>query len=74
MKISPATAGFIKNIVMVIIFAVVAYLGDAVHLTGILSPSLALIVASLFSGLESKMKAKDDGKTALFGTLSVHKN
>lgn len=71
MKLSPGIAGFIKNIVMLVIFTIVAYLGDSAHLAGVLSPSLALIVASLFSGLESSMKAKSGGTTALFGAARI---
>lgn len=71
MKISPALAGFIKGLLIVVVLAVVSFLGDSANLTGVLSPVLATLVAGLFSSLESSMKAKSDGNKALFGAVSV---
>lgn len=71
MKISPAVIGFIKLILSVAVLAVVSYLADAAHITGILNPTLATVVAGLFAGLESSIKAKSYNQTALFGAVSV---
>lgn len=73
MKISPTVAGFLKGLFIVIVLSIVSYLGNVAHLTGILNPMLATIVASVFSAIESKMKAKDDGNTAFFGAVKVKK-
>lgn len=71
MKISPSTAGFLKGLLIVVVLAVVSFLGDAAHLTGVLNPVLAALVAGVFSGIESKMKANTDGETGLFGAVSI---
>lgn len=71
MNVSPATAGFLKGLVLVIVLAVVDFLGNAANLNGILSPSIAVIVAAVASGLESHLKASSGGTTALFGAISV---
>ena len=69
--LTPGWAGFIKGLGGAIVFLVVAYLADAAHLTGILNPTMAFTVAGLFSGIESSMKAKTGGTTALFGAAKV---
>ena len=71
MTLSPAIAGFIKGLLMVIVLAVVSYLGDSAHLSGILSPALATIAAGLFSAIESSLKASSGGSTALFGAVKL---
>ena len=71
MKISPTVAGFIKGILGVVVIALVSYLTDAANLTGILGPTLAVIAAGLFSAIESGLKAKSGGSTALFGAAHI---
>lgn len=70
-QLSPAWAGFVKGIGMVIVMAVAAYLSDAAHFTGILTPTLATLAASVFSAIESSMKAKSGGSQGLFGTVTI---
>lgn len=71
MKLTPALAGFLKGLLIVVVLSVVSFLGDSAHLTGIMSPVLATIVASLFSSIESSMKAKSGGNIALFGAVTI---
>jgi len=70
MTISPALAGALKGVSMVVLAAVAAYFSDPSHLT-FLSGSIAVIVAALFSALESHLKAQSGGTTALFGAVKV---
>lgn len=70
MTIPSWLAGFIKNLAMVAIAAVVAYLSDPSHLT-FLSASLALIVSGIFAAGESQLKTNSGGTTALFGAVRV---
>ena len=71
MKITPAFAGFVKGLLIVVVLAVVSFMGDQANLTGIMSPVLATLVASIFSSVESSMKAKSGGNTALFGAVTI---
>ena len=70
LNLSPAVAGFIKGIVLAIVFAAASYLENSVNLNGVVNPTLALIIASLASAVESSMKASSGGTTALFGTVA----
>lgn len=72
MTINPATAGFVKGLLLVVILTVSSYLADSAHLTGVLNPVLATVVASAFSALESHLKAVSGGSKALFGAVSVN--
>ncbi len=69
--LSPGATGFIKGILGVLVIAVVSYLSDASHLSGILSVGAATIVAGLFSGVESSLKAQSGNTTALFGAIKL---
>lgn len=71
MTMSPAVAGFIKGVGLVVVVAVVSYLADAAHLTGVLNPTLATIAAGVFSAIESSLKASSGGTTALFGAVRL---
>ena len=71
MTIPAWVAGFIKNLLMVAIAAVVAYLSDPTHLT-MFSGSLALIISGIFAAIESQMKTNAAGQTALFGAVRVN--
>lgn len=71
MNLNPSVAGFIKGVLGVVVLALVSYLADAAHLTGLLSPTLAVMAAGLFSAIESGLKAKSGGTTALFGAAKL---
>lgn len=71
MKISPALAGFIKGVLGVVVIAIVSYLGDSSHLSGVLNLGAATIVAGLFSSLESYLKSQSGNTTALFGMAKI---
>lgn len=71
MTLTPAQAGFIKQIFLLVAFAVLTYVGDASHLNGIVSPVVAGVIAALAGALESKLKAGSDNTTALFGAVKV---
>lgn len=64
-------AGTLKGLLTVILGAIVLYFSDASHLTGIVSPSLALIIAGIFSGIESNMKENSDGTKGIFGAVKI---
>lgn len=55
---------------MVAVAAVVAYFADPSHLT-FLSGSVAIVVASILSAVESSLKASSDGSKALFGVAKI---
>lgn len=69
--VSPGMAGFVKGLLGVVVLVVVSYLANAANLTGILNPTLSIIIAGLFSGIESSLKAKANGSTALFGAVKL---
>lgn len=69
--LNPFWAGFLKGLLSIIVGAVVLYLSDASHLTGLVSPSLAVLIAGIFAGMESHMKANSGGTTAIFGAVKV---
>ena len=69
--LSPGVAGFIKGLLMVVVLAVVSYLADAAHLSGVLNPTLATIAAGIFSAVESSLKSGSGGTTALFGAAKI---
>lgn len=71
MKITPAIAGFIKGLVLVAVIAVCTYLEDAAHLTGVLNPVIATVIAALASSLESHLKAESGNTSALFGAVKI---
>lgn len=71
MTISPATSGFIKGLLMVVVLSVVSYLADAAHFGGILSPAIATIAAAVFSAVESDLKANSGGNLGLFGAARI---
>ena len=72
-SLSPAWSGFLKGIVLAAIGAVVLFLADSANLTGVLSPTLAVLVASIFSAIESSMKASSGGTVGLFGAVNIQK-
>jgi hypothetical protein len=69
--ITPGVAGFIKGLLTVLVLAGVSYLAQAQHLSGLLGPTVSIVAASLFSSLESSLKAKSGGEKGLFGAVRV---
>lgn len=67
MNISAGWLGVLRGILYVVVAAVVSYLADASHLTGVLNPSLVLLITAIMGGLEHKMEA--NGQGALFGAV-----
>lgn len=65
-----AQLGFARAVGIVIITAVLGYLGDANNLNGIVSTSAAAIISGLALSLEHYMAGKKPG-SALFGAVSV---
>ena len=62
--------GFFKGIGVVLLAALLSYLGDASNLTGIINnPFVITLVVGLASSLESYIKDKKG--TAFFGAVSV---
>ncbi len=70
MTLTPGQAGFLKGILGAVISALVLYVSDPANLT-FLSGGAALLVAGLFSSLESFLKSQSGNTTALFGAVSL---
>jgi hypothetical protein len=68
---NPATLGFVRALGTVAVVAVLSYLGDAAHLNGIVSESVAAIIAALALGLEHSIEEKTGN--GLFGAVKVRK-
>ena len=71
MKISPATAGFVKGLLIAVVLAVVTFVGNTANLEGLVTPAIATVIAAMASAIESSLKAKSGGSTALFGAVKV---
>lgn len=69
MAITPAQLGFIRAFGTGILLFVLAYLGDASHLSGVVSDTIALIISALALSLEHQIES-NSGK-ALFGSTKV---
>lgn len=70
-QLTPSIAGFIKGLLIVVVLAGVSYCADAAHLSGVLNPVIATFAASIFSAIESSLKASSGGQTALFGAAKI---
>lgn len=68
---SPALLGFIRAIGSVVVFAVVSYIADASHLSGLMSVSAAAVISGLALSLEHYLG--DKSGTALFGAVKIQK-
>ena len=73
MNVSPALAGFVKGLGTVVVFAVVGYLANSANLDGVVSTSLATILAGIFSQIETVLKARSNGEKGLFGAVKIQK-
>lgn len=65
-----AQLGFVRALGIVIITAVLGYLGDASNLNGVVSTSAAAIISGIALSLEHYMAGKKPG-SALFGAATV---
>ncbi len=65
---SPAAIGFLRAVGVAALVAILAYLGDAAHLNGLVSDSVATIVAGLALALEHVIENKTG--SALFGAVT----
>lgn len=68
---NPATLGFLRAIGTVVLMSVLTYLGDASHLNGILSATLATVISAFALAIEHSIAATTG--TALFGAVTVRK-
>lgn len=68
---SPALLGFVRALGVALVMALLTFIGDASHLTGILNPVTAAIVAGAALALEHRL-AEGSG-TALFGAVRTKK-
>ncbi len=69
---NPGTLGFIRGLGVVILTGVLIYLGDASHLTGVVTPYLAGLISAVALAIENAMAgnaAKQGNPTALFGAV-----
>ncbi len=67
MTTDPKVLGFIRALGVAVVMAILSFLGDAAHLSGIVSQSVAGIIAALALAAEHSMEAKGNG--ALFGAV-----
>jgi hypothetical protein len=68
---NPFVLGLVRGLGAVILAAVLTYLGDASHLTGVVTPYVATIIAALALALEGHIEGKTGA--ALFGAVRVQK-
>lgn len=68
---NPAILGLIRGIGVAILMAVLTYLGDASHLNGILSGSLAAIISGVALMIEHSIE--NSTGNALFGAVRTQK-
>lgn len=64
---NPSTLGLIRGLGIAVLMAVLTYVGDASHLSGVLSTSIAAIVSAVALMVEHSIEGST-GK-ALFGTV-----
>lgn len=67
--ISPALNGFLKGLLIVLVSAAAAYVGDVANLTPLVGASSATIIAAIVSALESKIR-QETGQ-GLLGAVNV---
>lgn len=65
---TPAQLGFVRGVGSIILMGVLTYLADASHLNGLVSVSVATIIAGLAAALESSLS--NGTGTALFGAVN----
>jgi hypothetical protein len=68
---SPSLLGFVRGLGFTVLLVVLNYLGDAAHLSGLVSVSTAALVSSLALALEHAIENKTGN--ALFGAVAVGK-
>ncbi len=67
MNLNPAWLGFLRAVGVTVLVAILSYLGDAAHLNGLVSDSLATIIAAVALGIEHNIESKGGG--SLFGCV-----
>lgn len=68
MKLTPAQLGALRGLGVIIVMAVLTWLGDASHLNGLVSAGTATLIAVFASSVEQHLS--DGSATALFGTVT----
>lgn len=71
MNITPAWLGFLRGLGVVILFAVLTYIGDASHLAPLIGDSLAAILSGVVLALEHRFEVNNTEGKALFGAVRV---
>jgi hypothetical protein len=66
---SPALLGLLRGLGFVVITSLLTFLGDGPHLTGILNPATASVVAMVALALEHAVEGKTGN--ALFGAVKT---
>lgn len=69
LSMNPSLLGLVRGLGIAVLMAVLTYLGDAAHLSGVLSIGAAGIVSALAMSFEHYI-AENSGK-ALFGAVAV---
>lgn len=69
MTLTPAQNGALKQLLMIVVLGVVAFLANAANLTPFMSAGIATIVSMLASSLESHIRATSG--QGLFGAVNV---
>ncbi len=64
--------GFIRGLLYVVAFAVLSFLADASHLTGVLTPAVTLVVTTLATAFLGMLDGHIEQKTgrAVFGAAA----
>jgi hypothetical protein len=70
MTLTPAQLGFIRALGVSVIFAALAFIGNAANLNGVVPEGLAAIISMIALSIEHSMEAK--GKGALFGAVRTY--
>lgn len=69
MTLTAAQNGFLKQLLMVVVLAIGAYVADASHLTPVIGATAAVFVSALASSFESYVR--DQTGKGLFGAARV---
>lgn len=68
---SPGLLGFLRGLAMVVLLAVLSFIGDVSHLSPWMSIGMASLVSSLALAIEHAIEAKTGN--ALFGAATVRR-
>ncbi len=67
LNLSPAVLGVVRGLGVLLLATTLSYFADASHLQGIVSPTVAAIIAAIVLGLEQHIESKTGN--ALFGAV-----